>query len=95
MRRYLSLYAAGERFQIREDRRGPEADPHLLPDARPSESKNLCVNKVGMKLVGEMHFALAANYFFALRRTPGSLCKPMLELTRNRTGPTRSATATG
>jgi lactoylglutathione lyase len=46
----------------------------------PERSKEFYVDKLGMKLVGEMHFDTAANYFFAMEE---SAEEPMLELTHN------------
>ncbi len=46
----------------------------------PERMKDFYVNKLGMKLVGEMHFDTATNYFFAMEEDPSS---PMLELTHN------------
>ncbi len=43
-------------------------------------SKDFYVGKMGMKLVGEMHFDTAANYFFAMEEDAS---EPMLELTHN------------
>jgi lactoylglutathione lyase len=43
-------------------------------------SKDFYVDKMGMKLVGEMHFDTATNYFFAKEE---SASEPMLELTHN------------
>ncbi|TCJ20582.1 lactoylglutathione lyase [Rubrobacter taiwanensis] len=46
----------------------------------PERSKEFYVDKLGMKLVGEMHFSDATNYFFAMEKSPE---EPMLELTHN------------
>ncbi len=46
----------------------------------PEKSKDFYVDKMGMKLVGEMHFNTATNYFFAMEE---SASEPMLELTHN------------
>ncbi len=46
----------------------------------PQRSKDFYVGKMGMKLVGEMHFDTAANYFFAMEEDAS---EPMLELTHN------------
>ncbi len=46
----------------------------------PERTKDFYVNKLGMKLVGEMHFSDATNYFFAMEADSSS---PMLELTHN------------
>jgi len=46
----------------------------------PEKSKDFYVGKLGMKLVGEMHFDTATNYFFAME---ASASQPMLELTHN------------
>jgi lactoylglutathione lyase len=46
----------------------------------PERTKDFYANKLGMKLVGEMHFDTATNYFFAMEEDPSS---PMLELTHN------------
>ncbi len=46
----------------------------------PEKSIDFYVNKMGMKLVGEMHFDTAANYFFAME---ADASQPMLELTHN------------
>jgi lactoylglutathione lyase len=46
----------------------------------PEKSRNFYVDKLGMKLVGEMHFDTATNYFFAMEEDASS---PMLELTHN------------
>jgi lactoylglutathione lyase len=46
----------------------------------PEKSIDFYVNKLGMKLVGEMHFDTATNYFFAMQESAG---EPMLELTHN------------
>lgn len=46
----------------------------------PERSKEFYVDKLGMKLVGEMHFDTATNYFFAIEE---SAKEPMLELTHN------------
>ncbi len=46
----------------------------------PEKSKDFYVDKIGMKLVGEMHFDTATNYFFAMEE---SASEPMLELTHN------------
>ena len=46
----------------------------------PEKSIDFYTNKIGLKLVGEMHFDTAANYFFALEE---DVSEPMLELTHN------------
>ena len=46
----------------------------------PARSKEFYVEKFGMKLVGEMHFDTATNYFFAMEADASQL---MLELTHN------------
>lgn len=46
----------------------------------PEMTKDFYVDKLGMKLVGEMHFDTATNYFFAMEADPS---QPMLELTHN------------
>ncbi len=46
----------------------------------PERAKDFYVNKLGMKLVGEMHFSDASNYFFAME---ADASQPMLELTHN------------
>ena len=46
----------------------------------PARSKEFYVDKLGMKLVGEMHFDTATNYFFAME---ADASQPMLELTHN------------
>ncbi len=46
----------------------------------PARSKEFYVEKFGMKLVGEMHFDTATNYFFAME---ADALQPMLELTHN------------
>ncbi len=46
----------------------------------PERTKDFYANKLGMKLVGEMHFDTATNYFFAMEEDPFS---SMLELTHN------------
>lgn len=46
----------------------------------PEKSKDFYVDKLGMKLVGEMHFDTATNYFFAME---ADASQPMLELTHN------------
>ena len=46
----------------------------------PEKSEDFYAGKLGMKLVGEMHFDTATNYFFAME-TDAS--QPMLELTHN------------
>lgn len=46
----------------------------------PEKSKDFYVDKLGMKLVGEMHFDSATNYFFAME---ADASQPMLELTHN------------
>jgi lactoylglutathione lyase len=46
----------------------------------PERSKDFYEDKLGMKLVGEMHFDTAANYFFAMEADAEA---PMLELTHN------------
>ena len=44
------------------------------------KSKEFYAGKLGMKLVGEMHFDTATNYFFAME---ADASQPMLELTHN------------
>ncbi len=46
----------------------------------PEKSKDFYVGRLGMKLVGEMHFDTATNYFFAMEEDAS---QPMLELTHN------------
>ncbi len=46
----------------------------------PEKSKDFFVDKLGMKLVGEMHFDTATNYFCAMEE---SASEPMLELAHN------------
>ncbi len=46
----------------------------------PEKSKDFYADKLGMKLVGEMHFDTATNYFFAME---ADASEPMLELTHN------------
>ena len=46
----------------------------------PEKSKDFYAGKLGMKLVGEMHFDTATNYFFAME---ADASQPMLELTHN------------
>jgi lactoylglutathione lyase len=46
----------------------------------PEKTRDFYVDKLGMKLVGEMHFDTATNYFFAMEADPS---QPMLELTHN------------
>ena len=46
----------------------------------PARSKEFYVEKFEMKLVGEMHFDTATNYFFAME---ADASQPMLELTHN------------
>jgi lactoylglutathione lyase len=46
----------------------------------PEKSRDFYTDKLGMKLVGEMHFDTATNYFFAMEADASA---PMLELTHN------------
>ena len=46
----------------------------------PEKSKDFYFDKMGMQLVGEMHFDTATNYFFAME---ADASQPMLELTHN------------
>lgn len=46
----------------------------------PERSKRFYAGNLGMKLVGEMHFDTATNYFFAMEE---DAAQPMLELTHN------------
>lgn len=46
----------------------------------PERSIDFYTNKMGLKLVGEIHFDTAANYYLALEADPS---QPMIELTHN------------
>jgi lactoylglutathione lyase len=46
----------------------------------PEKTRDFYVDKLGMKLVGEMHFDTATNHFFA---TQEDASQPMQELTHN------------